>query len=131
MRKAPFTVAIVGRPNVGKSTLFNRIVGERVSIVDDQPGVTRDIIARMYEWNGVPIRFLDTGGYETTSRGEIEMNVRQQIEEAIELADALILVVDLQTGPTPEDEDTVRFLRKTGHPLVVAVNKADNERRAR
>jgi GTP-binding protein len=131
MKKAPFTVAIVGRPNVGKSTLFNRIVGERVSIVDDQPGVTRDIIARVYEWNGVPIRFLDTGGYETTSRGEIEINVRQQIEEAIELADSLIFVVDIRTGPTPEDEQTVRLLRKTGHPLVVAVNKADNERQAR
>jgi GTP-binding protein len=131
MTKAPFTVAIVGRPNVGKSTLFNRLIGERVSIVDDQPGVTRDVIARLYEWNGVSIRFLDTGGYETTSRGEIEINVRRHIEEAIELADALVLVVDITTGPTAEDEEAVQFVRKSGRPLVVAVNKADTARRER
>jgi GTP-binding protein len=129
MSRAPFSVAIVGRPNVGKSTLFNRIVGERVAIVDDQPGVTRDVIARLYEWNGIPLRFLDTGGYETSSRGEIEVNVRRQIEEAIDLADALVLVVDITAGPTAEDEEAVAFIRRCGRPVVVAVNKADNFKR--
>ena len=129
MEKAPYTVAIVGRPNVGKSTLFNRIVGERVSIVDNRPGVTRDIIARVFEWNGKSVRYLDTGGYETASRGEIEVNIRRHIEEAIDLSDALILVVDITTGPTAEDEDAVELIRRSGRPLVVAVNKADNLRR--
>lgn len=131
LKSAPYTVAIVGRPNVGKSTLFNRIVGERVSIVDDQPGVTRDVIARVFEWNGVPIRFLDTGGYETTSRGEIEENLRRHIEEAIELSDLLVLVVDISTGPTAEDEDAVDFIRRSGRKVILAVNKADNARRER
>lgn len=129
MTQAPFSVAVVGRPNVGKSTLFNRIIGQRLSIVDDQPGVTRDVISRIFEWNGVPIRFLDMGGYETTSRGEIEVNIRKQIEETVELADALVLVVDITTGPTAEDEDAVRFLRRLGRPIVVAVNKADTFQR--
>jgi GTP-binding protein len=129
MNQAPFTVAIVGRPNVGKSSLFNRIIGERVAIIDDQPGVTRDIIARVFEWNGVPIRFLDTGGYETTSQGEIEVNMRRQIEEAIELADALVLVADISTGPTAEDDEAVAIIRRSGHPVVVALNKADNRKR--
>jgi len=80
MTSAPFSVAIVGRPNVGKSTLFNRIIGQRLAIVDDQPGVTRDVISRVFEWNGVPIRFLDMGGYETSSRGEIEISIRKQID---------------------------------------------------
>ncbi len=126
MAQAPFSVAIVGRPNVGKSTLFNRIIGQRLAIVDDQPGVTRDVISRVFEWNGVPIRFLDMGGYETSSRGEIEINIRKQIEETVELADALVLVVDITTGPTAEDEDAVEFVRRCGRPVVVAVNKADN-----
>ncbi|MCG3196425.1 MAG: ribosome biogenesis GTPase Der [Candidatus Omnitrophica bacterium] len=129
MSKAPYTVAIVGRPNVGKSTLFNRLVGHRVSIVDDRPGVTRDVIARTFEWNGVPIRFLDTGGYETSSSGEIEVNVRRHIAEAVELADALVLVVDITTGPTAEDEEAVGFVRRCGRPLVLAVNKADTAKR--
>jgi len=125
MTSAPFSVAIVGRPNVGKSTLFNRIIGQRLAIVDDQPGVTRDVISRVFEWNGVPIRFLDMGGYETSSRGEIEISIRKQIEETVELADALVLVVDITTGPTAEDEDAVEFVRRCGRPVVVAVNKAD------
>lgn len=129
MSQAPFTVAVVGRPNVGKSTLFNRIIGHRVSIVDDQPGVTRDVIARVFDWNGVPIRFLDTGGYETTSAGEIESNIRESIAEALELADALVLVVDITTGPTTEDEEAVSFVRRSGRPIVVAVNKADTPKR--
>ena len=125
MTQAPFSVAIVGRPNVGKSTLFNRIIGQRLAIVDDQPGVTRDVISRVFEWNGIPIRFLDMGGYETSSRGEIEVNIRKQIEETVELADTLVLVVDITTGPTAEDEDAVEFVRRCGRPVVVAVNKAD------
>jgi GTPase len=129
MTHAPFSVAVVGRPNVGKSTLFNRIIGQRLSIVDDQPGVTRDVISRIFEWNGIPIRFLDMGGYETTSRGEIEINIRKQIEETVELADALLLVVDITTGPTAEDEDAVEFVRRCGRPVVVAVNKADTMER--
>ncbi|MCA9440940.1 MAG: ribosome biogenesis GTPase Der [Candidatus Omnitrophica bacterium] len=131
LKTAPYTVAIVGRPNVGKSTLFNRIVGERVSIVDDQPGVTRDVIGRIFEWNGVPIRFLDTGGYETTARGEIEENLRRHIQEAIELSDLLILVVDISTGPTAEDEDAMDLIRRSGRDVILAVNKADNLKRER
>jgi len=129
MANAPFTVAIVGRPNVGKSTLFNRIVGQRVSIVDDRPGVTRDVISRKFEWNGVTIQFLDTGGYETAGRSELEIGIREHIEEAVELTDALILVVDITTGPTAEDEEAVNFLRRCGRPVILAANKADTIRR--
>lgn len=129
MSRAPFTVAVVGRPNVGKSTLFNRLIGQRVSIVDDQPGVTRDVISRLFEWNGIPIRFLDMGGYEVYGKGEIESNIRRQIQETVDLADLLVLVVDITTGPTAEDEDVVKFIRRCNRPIVVAVNKADTGQR--
>jgi len=129
MTQSPYTVAIVGRTNVGKSTLFNRIVGQRISIVDDRRGVTRDVIARVFEWNRKRIRFLDTGGYEKTGQSEIEVGIRQHIEEAVELADALVLVVDITSGPTSEDEEAVELIRRSGHPVVVAANKADNVKR--
>lgn len=124
MRKA--TVAIVGRPNVGKSTLFNKIVGQRVSIVDDTPGVTRDRIYMEAEWLGKNFMLIDTGGIEPATDNEILKGMRRQAEIAIERADCVILLTNIQEGLTAADADVATMLMKSGKPTVLAVNKVDN-----
>jgi GTP-binding protein len=120
-------VAIVGRPNVGKSTLFNRIIGRRHAIVDDQPGVTRDRLYTTAEWAGRPFALADTGGLVPESALPLEQLINFQVDQAIESADVLLLLVDAQVGPSVEDEAVARKLLATGLPLVLAVNKADHE----
>ena len=125
-------VAIVGRPNVGKSALFNRLVGRRIAIVHDLPGVTRDRISAEAEWRGRPFSVLDTGGIGLL-RGEREEDVilraaLDQVQLAIESADVLVLVVNIQEGVVPLDREVAQQLRRAGKPVLVAVNKADNAR---
>jgi len=119
-------VALVGRPNVGKSMLFNRIVGKRLSIVDDTPGVTRDRLYATAEWNGRKFTIVDTGGIEPASDNEILLFMRQQAQIAIDNADVIILVTDVKTGLTAADQDVSSLLLKSGKPVIVAVNKSDN-----
>ena len=118
-------VAVVGRPNVGKSRLFNRLVGKRLSIVEDTPGVTRDRLFADCEWNGRVFSMVDTGGIEPRTPEPMLKTMRRQAELAIEQADVVILVTDLQTGVTAADEDVATMLQKARKPVVVAVNKAD------
>lgn len=124
MRKA--TVAIVGRPNVGKSTLFNKIVGTRVSIVDDTPGVTRDRIYMDAEWLNRHFTLIDTGGIEPKSDDTILAGMRMQAEIAIERADCVILMTCIHDGLTAADADVATMLQKAGKPTVLAVNKVDH-----
>jgi GTP-binding protein len=119
-------VAIVGRPNVGKSTLFNRLVGNREAIVEDTPGVTRDRIYGKSDWNGIYFDLIDTGGFIPGSETVMEKAIREQAELAIEEADAIIFVVDARDGVTKFDEDIAQILRQSNKPVVMAVNKADN-----
>jgi GTP-binding protein len=121
-------VAIVGRPNVGKSTLFNRVLGARDAIVHDEPGVTRDRHAATAEWAGRRFTLVDTGGLIPESQEEIARQVNAQIYAAIEQADVCLFVVDGRTGPTPVDRELAQLLRSSGRPTVLAVNKADNAR---
>src|SRR6185295_19189815 len=123
-------VAIVGRPNVGKSALFNRIVGRRIAIVHAQPGVTRDRISAEVEWRGRTFNLVDTGGIGLmrgeTSQDKIVSAARQQLDVAIEAASLIVYTGDARDGVTPLDEEITRMLRTSGKPVVVAVNKADN-----
>lgn len=119
-------IAIVGRPNVGKSTLFNRIAGERIAIVEDTPGVTRDRIYADCEWCGHAFTLIDTGGLELKSEDEMWMHIRAQVEIAVEASDAIIYVVDGKTGLTLDDEAIAGYLRKAKVPVILAVNKIDN-----
>lgn len=121
-------VALVGRPNVGKSTLFNRIVGERVAIVEDIAGTTRDRLYYDADWTGHEFTVVDTGGMESKPGSDLSQQVRDQAEAAIAQADVILFVVDARDGPTPEDEDVARILRHSAKPVVVVVNKADNAR---
>lgn len=118
-------VAVVGRPNVGKSTLFNKLVGKRLSIVDDTPGVTRDRIYSRCEWLGHEFMLIDTGGIEPKTDDVILAQMREQAMLAIERADAIIFVTDITTGVTANDTDVAALLMKSGKPVVLAVNKAD------
>jgi len=118
-------VAIVGRPNVGKSMLFNRIVGERLAIVEDTPGVTRDRLYSECEWNGVKFDVVDTGGIEPSTDDEILLFIREQAQIAIDTADVIVLVTELGTGVTAADRDVARMLLKSKKPVVLAVNKCD------
>ena len=123
-------VAIVGRPNVGKSTLFNRIVGDRISIVEDTPGVTRDRIYAHAEWLGKNFSLIDTGGIELSDQ-PLVTQIRQQAEVAIDEADVIVLVVNVENGVTDADEQVAQLLYRSAKPVVLAVNKVDNpERRA-
>lgn len=119
-------VAIVGRPNVGKSTLFNKLSGKRISIVDDTPGVTRDRIYADCEWRGRAFTIADTGGIEIKTDDIILSQMREQAKTAIELADVIVLVTDIQAGITASDEDVATMLIKSGKPVVLCVNKADS-----
>ncbi|MBO5345027.1 MAG: ribosome biogenesis GTPase Der [Clostridia bacterium] len=119
-------VAIVGRPNVGKSTLFNRIVGKRISIVNDEPGVTRDRIFAHAEWLENKFTLIDTGGLDFEKDDEISTNIVKQAKLAIEMADVTLFVVDGMTGLTASDHDVVRILRKSKKKIILVVNKIDN-----
>ena len=119
-------VAIVGRPNVGKSTLFNKICGKRLSIVDDTPGVTRDRIYGNAEWNNRSFMLIDTGGIEPDTDDIILSKMREQANLAIETAEVIIFVVDLKTGVTASDYDVAQMLQKSGKPVVLCVNKCDS-----
>jgi GTP-binding protein len=121
------TLAIVGRPNVGKSTLVNRILGRREAVVQDQPGVTRDRVSYPAEWTGRHFTVVDTGGWEIDVSG-LTARVAEQAELAVELADAAVLVVDATVGVTDTDEALVRVLRRAGKPVVLAANKVDGPR---
>lgn len=118
-------IAIVGRPNVGKSALFNRLVGRRVSIVEDTPGVTRDRIYADIEWRNVPISLIDTGGIEPESKDEMLSQMKRQAMLAVDLADVIIFVGDIKTGVTAADMAVAGMLHKSKKPIVLAVNKVD------
>ena len=118
-------VAIVGRPNVGKSLLFNRLVGQRLSIVEDTPGVTRDRLYADCEWNGVKFDIVDTGGIEPSTDDEILLFIREQAQIAIDTADVIVLVVEIGTGVTAADRDVANMLLRSHKPIVLAVNKMD------
>lgn len=118
-------IAIVGRPNVGKSTLFNKLVGVRVSIVQDTPGVTRDRIYYECEWRNKQVMLVDTGGIEPYSTDNLLSQMRRQAQLAIDSADVIVLVVDIQSGVTATDQDVAIMLKKSGKPIVLCVNKCD------
>ncbi len=118
-------IAVVGRPNVGKSTLFNKLVGKRISIVEDTPGVTRDRIYSECEWRSKSVMLVDTGGIEPRSDDVILSQMRRQAQLAIDSADVIILVTDLRSGVTATDSDVASMLLKSGKPIVLCVNKCD------
>ncbi len=122
-------VAIVGRPNVGKSTFFNRMIGERKAIIDDLSGVTRDRIYGFSDWNGKNFTIVDTGGFVKNSDDVFEAAIRSQVTLAIDEAEAIVFLVDVTTGITDLDEEVARMLRKTKKPVFLAVNKVDNSQR--
>lgn len=124
LRQDP-VLAIVGRPNVGKSTLVNRILGRREAVVEDTPGVTRDRVQYTADWNGRDFTLVDTGGWESNARG-IDLRVAEQAEIAVEMADAVLLVVDATVGITASDEAIVRMLRKSKKPVILVGNKVDD-----
>ena len=119
-------IAIVGRPNVGKSMLFNKLIGKRMSIVEDVPGVTRDRIYGEAEWAGRKFILVDTGGIEPSTDNMILAFMRDQAQIAIENADVIVFVTDIKTGMTASDEDVARMLQRSGKPIVLAVNKMDS-----
>jgi len=122
------TVVIVGRPNVGKSTWFNRVIGERAAIVEDRPGVTRDRHQRLAQWLGIEFWIVDTGGW-MPSGSELDDKVSRQVEEAVRDANLVIFMVDASVGITDEDELIAAWLRRSGVDVLLVANKADNERR--
>lgn len=124
-------VALVGRPNVGKSTLFNRLVEQPLAIVEDVPGTTRDRIYADAEWGGTTFTFVDTGGLVPDSSDDLATLVRVQVQVAIAEAEAIIFLVDVKEGVTGSDLEIAGLLRRSGKPVLLAVNKADNERRRR
>lgn len=119
-------VAVIGRPNVGKSTFFNYIIGERVSIVEDTPGVTRDRVYGTANWRGVDFTLVDTGGIEPLSDDPILSQMREQANIAIEIADVIIFLTDIKQGVTATDKEIGIMLKKSGKPIVLVCNKSDN-----
>lgn len=124
-----FTVAIVGRPNVGKSTLFNRLLEKRQAIVDDVSGVTRDRQYGIAEWNGKTFNVIDTGGFVAGSEDVFETEIRKQVKIAIEEADAVVFMTDAAVGITDLDDDMANLLRRSSKPVLLTVNKVDNNER--
>ena len=123
-------VAIVGRPNVGKSTFFNRLIQRREAIVDSVSGVTRDRHYGKSDWNGREFSLIDTGGYVVGSDDIFEAEIDKQVELAIDEADAIIFMVDVESGVTGMDEDVANLLRRVDKPVFLAINKVDNAKRA-
>ena len=123
-------VAIVGRPNVGKSTFFNRLIQRREAIVDAVSGVTRDRHYGKSDWNGKEFSLIDTGGYVVGSDDIFEAEIDKQVELAIDEADAIIFMVEVESGVTGMDEDVAQLLRKSKKPVFLAINKVDNSKRA-
>ena len=119
-------VAIVGRPNVGKSMLFNKLIGKRLSIVEDTPGVTRDRIYGETDWNGRSFTLIDTGGIEPRTDDQILSFMRDQAQIAIENATVIIFLTDVRTGLTASDQEVANMLLRSGKPIVLAVNKMDS-----
>src|SRR6478735_3091318 len=124
-----FTVAIVGRPNVGKSTLFNRLLEQRKAIVDDVSGVTRDRQYGIAEWTGKTFNVIDTGGFVAASNDVFEKEIKKQVLIALDEADALIFMTDTATGITDLDESMADVLRRSTKPVFLCVNKVDNSDR--
>lgn len=122
-------LAIIGRPNVGKSTFFNKIIGERRAIVEDTPGVTRDRIYAETEWNGKQFAIIDTGGIEPNSEDPILSQMREQAVMAMEMSDVILFMVDGKDGITTADSEVASMLRRTGKPVILVVNKVDNMRK--
>lgn len=120
------TVAIIGRPNVGKSTLVNRILGHREAVVEDRPGVTRDRIFYPTEWNGCEFLVIDTGGYESKTEG-LSKSIREQVEFTIALADIVVLVIDISVGSQRDDEVLIDLARRSNKPTILVANKVDDE----
>ncbi len=118
-------VAVVGRPNVGKSTFFNRVVGKRVAIVEDTPGVTRDRIYAEAEWQNVHFALIDTGGIEPASEEIIPAQMRAQAEIAMDTSDVIVFMVDGKAGLTADDREVANMLRRTRKPVILVVNKVD------
>src|SRR3989442_11455210 len=127
-RSEPPNVAIIGRPNVGKSALFNRLIGRRVAIVHDQPGITRDRLSAICTPNGRPFRLWDTGGVFGAGESELTAQVRRAAEEALHESDLLLFVVDAKEGLSPLDQEGARILRKSRKPVVLIINKIDNDK---
>src|SRR4051812_16459562 len=124
-----FTVAIVGRPNVGKSTLFNRLLEQRKAIVEDTPGVTRDRQYGVCEWNGKNFYVIDTGGFVPDSEDVFEREIRKQVQVAVEEASLILFIVDAATGITDLDDSMATILRKSTKPVFLVINKVDNNER--
>jgi GTP-binding protein len=124
-----FTVAIVGRPNVGKSTFFNRLLEQRKAIVEDIPGVTRDRQYGVAEWNGKSFNVIDTGGFVPDSNDVFEREIRKQVQIAVDEASAILFMVDAATGMTDLDEAMAGILRRSTKPVFLVVNKVDNNER--
>ena len=119
-------VAVVGKPNVGKSTFFNKVIGRRVSIVDDEAGVTRDRIFADAEWCGYAFTLVDTGGLDFSKDDEINTNIIEQANLAIDVADIIVFMVDGKDGVTAQDKEVANHLRKAKAPKILVVNKLDN-----
>ncbi|OMF30421.1 ribosome biogenesis GTPase Der [Paenibacillus sp. FSL H8-0259] len=129
MNMARPVVAIVGRPNVGKSTIFNRLIGDRLAIVEDKPGITRDRIYGVSDWNGKSFSVIDTGGIEIDGEDAILKSIRVQAELAIEEADVIVFMCEAKSGLTSSDEEVAQILFRSGKPIVLAINKVDNMKR--
>lgn len=121
------TIAIVGRPNVGKSTLFNRLVGKRLALVDDQPGVTRDRREGDAKLLGLEFLIVDTAGFEDQDAATLPGRMRMQTEKAVHEADAALFLIDARAGVTPLDEEIARWLRSEDTPVILAANKAEGK----
>ena len=119
-------VAVVGRPNVGKSTLFNKIAGKRISIVEDTPGITRDRIYADAEWCGHEFTLIDTGGIEPAANDIILSQMREQAGMAIDMADVILFMVNVRDGMTAADKEVAAMLQKCGRPVILVCNKVDN-----
>ena len=119
-------VAVVGKPNVGKSTFFNKVCGGRISIVSDMPGVTRDRIYADTEWLGKKFTLVDTGGIQLKSDDVMFRHIKEQAQIALDLADVILFFCDYKSGLTAEDWDVANLLRKTSKPVILVVNKVDN-----